>query len=58
MIVLQEGADYGLFSIEEIMMGLLSAPHLGKYFPVVDDPYIDYILTKFSKMSLEETGEG
>jgi 8-oxo-dGTP diphosphatase len=45
-IRLQEGADCGLFSLDEIRTGMLPAPRLRNSFPVISNPYVSYIITK------------
>ncbi len=44
-ITLNEGLDFGLFPISQVRSGRLFSPRLQAYYPVVDLPVVDTLLT-------------
>ena len=50
-LTLYEGSDFGLFWPDEILSKQLLAQRKRKYVPVIDNPYIPYIINKFIQLS-------
>ncbi len=48
-INLYEGFDFGLFTFEEIFSKQLFSTKAKKYYPVINHPCLEYIITKFKQ---------
>ncbi len=48
-INLYEGFDFGLFTFEQILSKQLFSTKAKRYFPVVNHPYMEYIVSKFKE---------
>lgn len=52
-LVLNEGLDFGLFTLQEIRSKRLFSVKTNRNFPVIDNPYIEYLVKKLMQKANE-----
>lgn len=52
-LVLNEGLDFGLFTLQEICLKRLFSVKANRNFPVIDNPYIEYLVKKLMQKAVK-----
>lgn len=52
-LVLNEGLDFGLFTLQEIRSKRLFSVKTNRNFPVIDNPYIEYLVKKLMQKAVK-----